>query len=60
VLSYYWDVFKVDSVGAVALMGAHTIGAMSKDASGFSGQWKVDQGNRVFEHKLKAYFLCTL
>jgi len=52
VIDFFSDTFNVDVLGAVALLGAHTIGAMGRRQSGYTGQWKVDQDDKVVIRKL--------
>jgi len=49
VKTFFREAFNVDPLGAVALLGAHTIGSMSKSGSGYTGQWKVDLDDRVIK-----------
>jgi len=47
-LAFFSSAFGLSAEGAVALIGAHTIGAMHREGSGYSGSWKVDlPGDRV-------------
>ncbi len=39
-LNFYATAFALDTTEAAALNGAHTIGKMHRDGSGYTGEWK--------------------
>ncbi len=39
-MAFFSDAFGLDPTEATALLGAHTIGEMTRGGSGYTGEWK--------------------
>jgi len=50
VRDFFRNAFGVGDDGAVALLGAHTLGNMARRASGYTGQWKEDLNDKVLSN----------
>ncbi len=54
VMAFFSEAFGLEVPEAVALLGAHTIGHMHRDGSGYTGAWK-ERGVSQCSHALPIF-----
>ncbi len=58
-MDFYSSAFGLDSTEATALNGAHTIGQMHRNGSGYTGEWKSGEVKWLY-HLTKKEQLCLM